>query len=126
MIEVNTKPKAGLNVSKVAISLNSAAEFSMQFSVVGWGKYTDSEGNEVWGSNPLVSTLLSISGESWKNWGSDVDDATYVSNLALQQLGLERDETVVEAAPAKELTAAEKKKVDAALKDVEAEKKKAE
>jgi hypothetical protein len=39
---------------------------------------------------------------------------------------LERDETVVEAAPAKELTAAEKKKVDAALKDVEAEKKKAE
>ena len=47
MIEVNTKPKAGLNVSKVAISLNSAAEFSMQFSVVGWGKFTDAEGNEV-------------------------------------------------------------------------------
>ena len=103
MIEVNTKPKAGLNVSKIAISLNSAAEFSMQFSVVGWGKYTDSEGNEVWGNTPLVSTLLSISGESWKNWGSDVDDATYVSNLALQQLGLERDETVVPAeAPAEE------------------------
>ena len=126
MIEVNTKPKAGLNVSKIAISLNSAAEFSMQFSVVGWGKYTDSSGQEVWGSTPLVSTLLSISGESWKNWGSDVDDATYISDLALQQLGLERDETVVEAAPAKELTAAEKKKVEAALKDVEAEKKKAE
>ena len=128
MTEVNTKPnpEAGLNVSKVAISLNSAAEFSMQFSVVGWGKYTDSEGNEVWGSNPIVSTLLSVSGESWKNWGSDVDDATYISDLALQQLGLERDKTVVEAAPAKELTAAEKKKVDAALKDVEAEKKKAE
>ena len=126
MIEVNTKPKEGLNVSKVAISLNSAAEFSMQFSVVGWGKYTDAEGLEVWGSHPLVSTLLSVSGESWKNWGSDVDDATYISNLALQQLGLERDETVVEAAPAKELTAAEKKKVEAAVKDVEAEKKKAE
>lgn len=123
MIEVNTKPKEGLNVSKIDISLNSAAEFSMQFSVVGWGKYTDSEGSEVWGSNPIVSTLLQVSGESWKNWGSDVDDATYISNLALQQLGLERNETVVEAAPAKELTAAEQKKVDAALKAVEAEKK---
>jgi len=60
MIEVPTKPKAGLNVSRVAISLNSAAEFSMQFSVVGWGKYTDPEGNEVWGNSPLVSTLLRV------------------------------------------------------------------
>ena len=46
MIEVNTIPKAGLNVSKVRISINSAAEFSMQFSIVGWGKYKDGEGKE--------------------------------------------------------------------------------
>ena len=99
MIEVNTKPKAGLNVSKLAISLNSAAEFSMQFSVVGWGKYTDAEGNEVWGNNPLVSTLLRVDGDAWKNWTPDAagSDADYIGNLALQQLGLERDETVVAA-----------------------------
>ena len=69
MIEVQTKPKAGLNVSRLAISLNSAAEFSMQFSVVGWGKYTDGEGKEVWGNTPIVSTLLQVSGEAWTNWG---------------------------------------------------------
>ncbi len=105
MIEVNTipKPEAGLNVSKVAISLNSAAEFSMQFSVVGWGKYTDGEGNEIWGNSPLVSTLLRVDGDAWKNWTPDAagSDADYISALALQQLGLEKDETVVEVeAPA--------------------------
>jgi hypothetical protein len=101
MIEVITKPKAGLNVSKVVIRLNSAAEFSMQFNVVGWGKYTDGEGNEVWGSNPVVSTLLSVSGAAWTNWvpGAAPSDADYIANLALAQLGLERDETVVEAEP---------------------------
>ena len=127
MIEVNTKPKAGLNVSKVAISLNSAAEFNMQFSVVGWGKFTDSEGNEVWGNNPLVSTLLRVDGAAWTNWGKTPGetDATYISNLALAELGLERDETVVaaeEPAEKKELSDAEKKKVAAALKKIEAEK----
>ena len=99
MIEVNTipKPEAGLNVSKVAISLNSAAEFSMQFSVVGWGKYTDGEGNEIWGNSPLVSTLLRVDGDAWKNWTPDVagSDEEYIAALALAQLGLERDETVV-------------------------------
>ena len=101
MIEVNTKPKAGLNVSKVAISLNSAAEFSMQFSVVGWGKFTDAEGNEVWGNNPLVSTLLRVDGDAWKNWTPDAaaSDADYIAGLALAQLGLERDEPVVPAEP---------------------------
>ena len=116
MIEVNTKPKAGLNVSKVAISLNSAAEFSMQFSIVGWGKYTDGEGNDVWGNNPIVSTLLLVSGAAWSGWvpGAAPSDADYIANLALAQLGLERDETVVaveqpavEEAPAEEAVAEE-------------------
>ena len=101
MIEVPTKPEAGLNVSKVAISLNSAAEFSMQFSIVGWGKYTDGEGNDVWGNNPIVSTLLLVSGAAWSGWvpGAAPSDAYYIANLALAQLGLERDETVVAAEP---------------------------
>ena len=103
MIEVNTipKPEAGLNVSKVAISLNSAAEFNMQFNVVGWGKYTDAEGNEIWGNSPLVSTLLRVDGDAWRNWTPDAagSDADYIAGLALAQLGLERDETVVAAEP---------------------------
>jgi hypothetical protein len=116
MIEVNTKPKAGLNVSKVAISLNSAAEFNMQFSVVGWGKYLDPDGKEVWGNNPIVSTLLRVDGEAWTNWGKTPGqtDADYIVGLALAQLGLERDETVVaveqpavEEAPAEEAVAEE-------------------
>jgi hypothetical protein len=101
MIEVITKPTASLNVSKVVIRLNSAAEFSMQFNVVGWGKYTDGEGNEVWGSNPVVSTLLSVSGPTWSGWipGAAASDSEYIANLALTQLGLERDETAVAAEP---------------------------
>ena len=99
MIEVNTKPKEGLNVSKVAISLNSAAEFSMQFNVVGWGKFTNAEGQEVWGSTPLVSTLLRVDGDAWTNWTPDAaaSDADYIAGLALAQLGLEKDDTVVAA-----------------------------
>ena len=101
MIEVNTKPKAGLNVSKVRISLNSSAEFNMQFSVVGWGKYTDGEGKEVWGNGPLVSTLLKVDGAAWTNWGKTPGqtDAEYIVGLALAQLGLEVDDTVVAAEP---------------------------
>ena len=101
MFEINTKPTAGLNVSKVRITLNSAAEFSMQFNVVGWGKYTDAEGNSVWGSTPLVSTLLKVDGDAWKNWTPDAaaSDADYIAGLALAQLGLEKDDTVEEAAP---------------------------
>ena len=56
MIEIITIPTAELNVSKVAVSLNSAQEFGMQFSVVGWGKFKNAEGEDVWGTNPLVST----------------------------------------------------------------------
>ena len=99
MFEINTKPTAGLNVSKVRITLNSAAEFSMQFNVVGWGKLTNAEGNEVWGNNPLVSTLLRVDGDAWKNWTPDAaaSDADYIAGLALAQLGLEKDDTVVAA-----------------------------
>ena len=111
MIEIATKPTAKLNVSKLAISLNSAAEFSMQFSVVGWGMYTDGEGKEVWGNTPIVSTLLQVSGEAWTNWGKTPGetDSIYIGNLALSSLGLERDETVVaaEEAPAEKAPAAE-------------------
>ena len=89
MIEINTVPTAELNASKVAIQLNSAQEFGMQFSVAAFGKITDAEGNEVWGQNPLYSGLLNVTGEAWDNW-LDVDDATYVGDLALAQLGLER------------------------------------
>lgn len=101
MIEVPTKPKAGLNVSKIAISLNSAAEFSMQFSVTGWGLYPGPDGKDVWGSTPIVSTLLSVSGAAWKNWvpGAAPSDADYIANLALAQLGLKRDDTVVAVEP---------------------------
>jgi len=101
MIEINTKPTAGLNVSKVAISLNSAGEFNMTFSVVGWGKFTDADGNEVWGNNPLVSTLLRVDGDAWRNWTPDAagSDADYIAGLALAQLGLEKDDTVVPAEP---------------------------
>lgn len=95
MIEINTIPTAELNVSKIAVSLNSAQEFGMQFSVVGWGKFKDAEGEDVWGTNPLVSTLLNVSGPTWDAWGSEKDDATYIGDLALAQHGLQRDPDAV-------------------------------
>ena len=110
MIEVNTIPnKNTLNVSKVAISLNSAAEFSMQFSVAGFGKYADAEGNLNWGPNPLVSTLLNITGKNWSDWGKTEaqTDEDYIIDLALKQLGLDR--APVEEAPAEEAPAPKKK-----------------
>jgi len=105
IIEINTIPNAqSLNVSKVVITLNSATMFGMQFLVNGFGKYNDPEGKEAWSPNPLVNTLLNISGDSWNNWGADVDDATYIGDLALAQLGLTRDPDAVveveEIAPA--------------------------
>ena len=111
MIEINTVPTAELNASKVAVTLNSAQEFGMQFSVAAFGKITDSEGNEVWGQNPLYSGLLNVTGEAWDNW-LDVDDATYIGNLALSQLGLtkapeEAPEAPAEEAPAEEAEEAE-------------------
>ena len=98
MIEIAVTPTATLNASKVAIQLNSAQEFGMQFSVAAFGKITDAEGNKVWGQNPLWSGLLNVTGPTWDAWGSDKDDATYVGDLALAQLGLER--APVEEAPA--------------------------
>jgi len=102
MIEIAVTPTATLNASKVAITLNSAQEFGMQFSVAAFGKITDAEGNEVWGQNPLYSGLLNISGKTWDDWGSDVDDATYIGNLALSQLGLARAPEEAPEAPAEE------------------------
>jgi hypothetical protein len=70
----------------------------MQFNVVGWGKYTNADGDEVWGNAPLVSTLLRVDGDAWRNWTPDAagSDAEYITGLALSALGLEKDETVVE------------------------------
>ena len=89
MITINTTPTESLNASRVDITLDSAQAFGMQFSVAAFGKITDAEGNEVWGQNPLYSGLLNVTGDAWDNW-LDVDDATYVVDLALAQLGLER------------------------------------
>ena len=100
MIEINTIPTAELNVSKIAVSLNSAQEFGMQFSVVGWGKFTNPEGEDVWGTTPLVSTLLNVTGPTWDAWGSEVSDQEYIGNLAIAQLGLTR--APAEEAPAEE------------------------
>jgi len=89
MRERAVTPTATLNASKVAITLNSAQEFGMQFAVSAFGKVTV-DGEEVWGQNPLYSGLLNVTGDAWNNWGSDQDDATYIGNLALAQLGLTR------------------------------------
>jgi len=96
MIEIAVTPTAELNASKVAVTLNSAQEFGMQFAVSAFGKVTV-DGEEVWGQNPLYSGLLNVTGEAWDNW-LDVDDATYIGNLALAQLGLTR--APAEEAPA--------------------------
>ena len=106
MIEINTVPTAELNASKVEVTLNSAQEFGMQFSVAAFGKVTV-DGEEVWGQNPLYSGLLNVTGDAWNNWGSDVDDATYVGDLALAQLGLTRAPEEAPEAPAEEAPAEE-------------------
>ena len=89
MFSINTTPTESLNASRVDITLNSAQEFGMQFSVAAFGKVTV-DGEEVWGQSPLYSGLLNVTGDAWNNWGSDQDDATYIGNLALAQLGLTR------------------------------------
>ena len=61
----------------------------------------------MWGANPLYSGLLNISGKTWDDWGSDVDDATYIGNLALSQLGLTRAPEEAPEAPAEEAPAEE-------------------
>ena len=105
MIEIAVTPTATLNASKVAIQLNSAQEFGMQFSVAAFGKVTV-DGEEVWGQNPLYSGLLNVTGDAWNNW-LDVDDATYIGDLALAQLGLTRAPEEAPEAPAEEAPAEE-------------------
>jgi hypothetical protein len=106
MITVLTTPTPELNVSKVAINLTSAQEFGMQFSLTGFGKFKDPEGADIWGSNPLVSTLLSVTGKSWSDWvpGAAPSDSDYIIDLALKQLVLTR---APEEAPAVEEPAEE-------------------
>jgi hypothetical protein len=47
-----------------------------------------------------------VQGETWNSWGSDVDDSTFIGDLALAQLGLTRapveeaSEAPAEEAPA--------------------------
>ena len=109
MFSINTTPTESLNASRVDISYNSGQEFGMQFAVSAFGKVTV-DGEEVWGQNPLYSGLLNVTGDAWNNWGSDKDDATYVGDLALAQLGLERapvEEPPVEEAPTEEAAAEE-------------------
>ena len=122
MIEITTIPTAELNVSKVAVSINSAQEFGMQFSVVGWGKFKNAEGEDVWGTTPLVSTLLNVTGPTWDAWGSDKDDATYIGDLALAQLGLQRDpDAVIEVEETPVVAPAEESDVDIEDSDEDAD-----
>ena len=101
MIEIAVTPTAELNASKVAITLNSAQEFGMQFRRIRiW--QGDSRWRRSVGSKPLYSGLLNVTGDAWDNWGSDKDDATYIGDLALAQLGLERAPVPAEEAPAEE------------------------
>jgi hypothetical protein len=112
MYEVNTIPnEKSLNVSKVVVKVNGVQEspLGLQFSVAGFGKYTDAQGVTTWGPNPLVSTLLNVVGDTWTNWvpGAAASDADYIIDLALKQLGLQR--APVEEAPAEEAPAPKKK-----------------
>ncbi len=105
MITVNTKPTEALNASTVTIKLNSAQMFGMQYSLECFSKrtLTDEEGNPIVASGLIHTELLRVSGDKWRDWTPDVagSDEEYIAGLALAQLGLERDETVVEVeAPA--------------------------
>ena len=89
MFSINTTPTESLNASRVDISINSAQEFGMQFSLACYAKVTV-EGEETWSSSPIFSSLLNVTGATWDAWGSDVSDQEYIGNLALAQLGLTR------------------------------------
>ena len=133
-MEVNTIPnEKSLNVSKVVVKVNGVQEspLGLQFSVAGFGKYTDTQGVTTWGPNPLVSTLLNVVGETWTNWvpGAAASDEDYIIDLALKQLGLTRapveeapaEEAPAEEAPAPKKKAAKKKAAPAAVEDAPAE-----
>jgi hypothetical protein len=65
------------------------------------------DGEEVWGQNPLYSGLLNVTGDAWNNWGSDQDDATYIGDLSIAQLGLTRAPEEAPEAPTEEAPAEE-------------------
>ena len=105
MITVNTKPTEALNASTVTIKLNSAQMFGMQYSLECFSKrnLTDEDGNPIVATGLIHTELLRVSGDKWRDWTPDAagSDADYIAGLALAQLGLEKDETVVEVeAPA--------------------------
>ena len=113
-ITVNTKPTEALNASFVNIKLNSAEMFGMQYSLECFSKrnLTDEDGNPVVASGMIHSELLQVRGPKWRDWvpGAAASDADYIVGLALAQLGLELDDTVVPAepeAPAEEAPAEE-------------------
>jgi len=99
MITVNTTPTEALNASIVNINLNSANMFGMQFNLECFSKrnLTDEDGNPVVATGLIHSELLQVKGPKWRDWvpGAAPSDADYIANLALAQLGLERDDTVV-------------------------------
>ena len=84
------RKSAGLTAEEFAKRLGVTSK-----TVRGWEK-----SRRVPRANQIVmmAGLLNVTGDAWNNWGSDKDDATYVGDLALAQLGLERAE--VEEAPA--------------------------
>ena len=100
MITVNTVPTEALNASTVTIKLNSAQMFGMQYSLECFSKrnLTDEDGNPIVATGLIHSELLQVKGPKWRNWTPDAagSDEEYIAGLALAQLGLEKDETVVE------------------------------
>jgi len=73
--------------------------FGMQYSLECFSKrtLTDEEGNPIVATGLIHTELLRVSGDKWRDWTPDVagSDEEYIAGLALAQLGLERDETVV-------------------------------
>ena len=114
MITVRTKPTEALNASFVHIKLNSAEMFGMQYSLECYSerKLTDENGKPVVANGLIHSELLQVSGPKWRDWTPDAaaSDADYIAGLALAQLGLEVDDTVVPAE--KKKPAAKKKKAE--------------
>jgi len=100
---IKTVPTEALNASIVEVKLNSAQMFGMQYSLECYSvrNLTDEEGKPVTATGLIHTELLRVSGDKWRDWTPDVagSDEEYIAGLALAQLGLERDETVVAAEP---------------------------
>jgi hypothetical protein len=103
MITVNTTPTEALNASIVNINLNSAEMFGMQYSLECFSKrnLTDEDGNPIVATGLIHSELLQVKGPKWRDWvpGAAASDGQYIVGLALAQLGLTIDDTVVPAEP---------------------------